>query len=48
MQIEITAKTPTLNSFERPLNTTVINSKISKKPHAYKKRKAPLSRSLSL
>jgi hypothetical protein len=48
MQIDTTASTPTLNSFESPLNTAVINSKISKIPQAYKKRKASLSRGLSL
>ena len=48
MQIDTTARTPTLNSFERPLNTAVFDSKISKNILASKKRKAPLSQGLSL
>ena len=38
MQIDTTARTPTLNSFERPLNTAVFDSKISKNILAYKKK----------
>jgi len=48
IQIETTASTPTLNSFDKPLNTAVFDSKISKNPQAYKKRKAPIPRGLSL